>query len=103
LGLAVLEEDSSALQRLAKQSKDYREVQRLRALYALALGERVERVALIFDVDESTVYEWIAKWKEEHGVRDELRCGRPPALSEEDRKELKRLRAYPSSLNRGLG
>ena len=60
----MLEEDSSALQRLAKQSKDYREVQRLRALYALALGERVERVALIFDVDESTVYEWIAKWKE---------------------------------------
>ena len=87
----MLEDDSPALQKLAKQSKDYREVQRLRALYALALGESVERVALVFDVDESTVYEWVARWRRERGVVDEPRSGRPPALSAEDERELRRL------------
>ncbi|MBI5036684.1 helix-turn-helix domain-containing protein [Candidatus Micrarchaeota archaeon] len=53
----MLEEDTPALQKRAKQSKDYREVQRLRALYAISVGNRVQAVAQIFDVHESTIYE----------------------------------------------
>lgn len=87
----MLEEDAPALQRLAEQSKDYRERERLRALYALAIGESVERVAQIFDVNVSTVYEWIAKWKEEHDLQDEPRSGRPPELSAKDKETIKRL------------
>ena len=98
----MLEEDAPALQKLAKQSKDYREVQRLRALYALAIGEPVARVAQIFDVDDSTIYEWISKWKEEHDVQDEPRSGCPPELSDEDKKEIRRLVEEGEPKKRGV-
>ncbi len=87
----MLEEDAPALQKLAKECKDYREVQRLRALYALSLGNSVTHVSAIFDVNDSTVYEWIAWWRSHRGLSDEPRSGRPHAFSDEERDELKHL------------
>lgn len=87
----MLEEDAHALRGLANKSKDYREVQRLRALYALSLGDEVQRVAKIFDVDDSTVYDWISWWQQQRGLSDKPRSGRPPELSAEDKQIIRKL------------
>ena len=87
----MLEEDAQALRGLAKKSKDYREVQRLRALYALSVGTDVPTVAKVFDVDESIVYDWITWWISERGLGDAPRSGRPPELSAEDKGLIRKL------------
>jgi len=42
-------------------------------------------------VNDSTVYEWIAKWKNEHDLQDEPRSGRSQELSETDKEKIRRL------------
>jgi len=87
----MLEEDAPALRRLAKENKDYRARERLRALYALSLGDSVEHVVRVFDVDDSTVYDWISWWQTQRGLSDKPRSGRPPELSPEDKALIRKL------------
>ena len=48
-------------------------------------------VAKIFCVDESSVYGWIKKWEEGKDLSDMPKSGRPPAFTDEEKKELKKL------------
>jgi len=87
----MLEEDELVLRELAARCKDAKERERLRALYALSIGEKVERVAEIFCVDDATVYRWVELWRTERRVSDAPRDGRPPVLDEKDKRKIRDL------------
>ncbi len=98
----MLEEDAPALQRLASECKDAKERERLRALYAISIGERVERVAEIFCVNASTVYEWVTRWNDEKNLADKPKDGRPPVLNEKEKAEIRRLVEEGDPKKRGI-
>ena len=85
--------DSEQLKKLLGEPKDEetRKRERLRAIYAVSIGCSVSDVAEIFCVDEQTIYNWIDVWREERNVSDKPRSGRPPAFTDEEKKELKKL------------
>ncbi|MDG6933746.1 MAG: IS630 family transposase [Nitrososphaerota archaeon] len=87
----VPDSESKILNRLAKESRDPLERERLRALYVLSIGESVSKVAIFFSVDVDTVYRWAERWNSEKSVADLERSGRPPSLGEKEKKEIKRL------------
>ena len=87
----VSESDSGILNKLAKECRDPKERERLRALCILSIGYSVGDVSRMFFVDEETVYRWAQRWNEERSVEDRDRSGRPPALGEKEKKEIKRL------------
>lgn len=87
----MLEEDREILRVLARECKDGKERDRLRTLYILSLGESVDRVSAFFSVEESTVYRWIDKWKEDRNMADRPRDGRPQILNDKDKKEIRKL------------
>ena len=43
----------------------------------------------IFSVDRITIYNWFDAWEAHHfaGLYDKKRCGRPPKLTDEERKK----------------
>lgn len=96
------EEDSQLLRELASKCKDVREVQRLRALYAVSIGHPIQSVAQIFCVDESTIYRWIEHWEAGKNLRDKPREGRPPSLDEKDKQEIKKLIKGSSPQEHGI-
>lgn len=98
----MLEEDSATLRELAKSCREAKERERLRALYALSIGQPVKTVADIFCVDESAVYRWIERWQEEKNLADKPKDGRPPSLGEKDREGLKRLLQEDSPKQHGI-
>ena len=87
----MLEEDEPLLRRLAKECKDAKEHDRYLALHAVSVGKEVSLVAEIFCVDESSVYVWIKRWKEEKDLSDKSKSGRPPAFTKGEKQDLKRL------------
>ena len=87
----MLEEDRPLLHKLAKECKDAKEQNRYLALHAVSEGHEVSLVAKIFCVDESSVYGWIKKWEESKDLSDMPKSGRPPAFTDEEKKELKKL------------
>ena len=78
----MLEEDRPLLQKLAKECKDAKEYWRYLALHAVSEGHEVSLVAKIFCVDESSVYGWIKKWKDEGTISDKPRSKRPPTAAQ---------------------
>ena len=48
-------------------------------------------VAVHFSVDEDTPDRWAQRWNGEKSAADRQRSGRPPSLSEDKKKEMKRL------------
>jgi transposase len=86
-----IQEDSITLRELAAKCKDAKERERLRALYALSIGQSVATITNIFCVDESTIYRWIGRWESEKSLADNPKQGRPPLLDEDDKAELKDL------------
>lgn len=87
----MLEVDESLLRTLARECKDAKEKMRLLALHAISIGDSISHTAEIFCVDEETVRKWIRRWGEEKNLKDKPRDGRPPSLSDEDKKEIKGL------------
>lgn len=87
----MLEAFSRELRELARACRDYKERERLRALYALSIGKPFNLVSEIFCVDEDTLRNWVKKWEEEKNLKDKPREGRPPSLDENDKKEIKKL------------
>lgn len=87
----MLEHDSDILGDLYKNCTDPKEKIRYEALYAVSRGNDVKTVAEIIDVEESTVYDWIKKWILDKAVSDKPRSGRPPKVTEDDEKEIRRL------------
>lgn len=85
----MLEEDSELLERMAKYCKDVKEALRLRALRIVSLGYSVSDVAEMFDVEESTIYDWIKRWIENKKMDDKPRSGRPEVLSKQEKEDLK--------------
>lgn len=87
----IRKELSPLLQESAKRSKDAKERERLRALYALSVGYPLPIVAEIFSVDEGTLYRWVERWQEEKQLSDKPKRGRPVSLTEKDKEVLKQL------------
>ena len=85
----MLEEDESLLLKRAKECKETKEHDRYLALHAISVGKEVSLVAEIFCVDESSIYGWIQRWNEEKDLADKPKSGRPPAFSENEKKDLK--------------
>ncbi len=85
-----LHEDSEELKKLLEGSQTT-EKERVRALYAISIGYSIKDVEKIYCVDEQTVYNWINKWREERDLSNKPKSGRPPAFTEEEKKELRRL------------
>ncbi len=76
--------DRETLSEKARSSTDGRETRRALALLDLDAGETPTRVADRYRVSRSTVYEWVARWRDpgrDRGdrLRDADRSGRPPA------------------------
>jgi transposase len=46
---------------------------------------------MVISVAEDAIYRWAQRWNEERSVEDRDRSGRPPALGEKEKKEIKRL------------
>lgn len=86
----VLEEDSELLKKLLEGSQAT-EKEKIKALHAVSIGYSVEDVAEIFCVDEQTIYNWINRWRESRDISSKPKSGRPPAFTEEEKRELKRL------------
>lgn len=87
----MLEQCASELCELARACKDYKERERLRALYALSISYSVQKVSEIFCVDDDTIRNWVKKWEEEKNLKGAPRDGRSPSLAENDKKEIKKL------------
>ena len=83
--------DSGFLNKLAKECKDPWERDRLRAPYMLSIGYSVKDASRVFSVAEDAIYRWAQRWNEERSVDDRDRSGRPPALGEKEKKEIRRL------------
>ncbi len=82
---------SNGLKDAAKRSKDAKERERLRALYAISIGYSLRSVAEIFSVDEGTVYRWIYRWRKEKTLSDRPKLGRPGSLSKEEKQNIRKL------------
>jgi len=85
-----LHEDTELLKKLLKETQPT-EKERIRALYIVSLGYPIKEVADMFLVDEQTIYNWINKWREERGLANKPKSGRPPVFTEEEKKELEKL------------
>ena len=87
----VLEEDRDILYKLYTECKDSKDKIRYMALYAISRNFTVEDAAAFVYVEESTVYDWIQRWKSEKNLYDKPRSGRPPKITKDDEKEIRRL------------
>lgn len=84
-------EFSNGLKDAAKRSRDAKERERLRALYAISIGYPLQAVAEIFSVDEGTVYRWIDRWRRDGALSDRPKLGRPGSLSKEEKQHIRKL------------
>ncbi len=98
----MLEEDEQVLREQGRTCRDARERVRYLALHALAKGHAVPLVADVFCVDDSTVYEWIEKWKRERSLQDHSKPGRPAEFTAEDKATVKRLLEEGNPKNQGV-
>ena len=86
----MLESDQHQLRSLAKACKDAAEKIRLLALHAISIGNSVPHTAAVFCVDEATIRRWITRWEEERDLSNKAKGGRPPKLTAQDRKKLRK-------------
>lgn len=94
--------DEQLLRELATSCKDAKEKVRYLALHALCIECTVSQVSKIFCVDESTLYRRIERWETEKSVRNEPKSGRPPALDEKGKEEIKKLVEENSPKKHGI-
>src|SRR4051794_15577391 len=83
VALRLTTRDRETLGHSARHSTDAREARRPLALLDLDAGEARARVAERYGVSRSTVYEWVARWRDTNRpradrLRDAARSGRPP-------------------------
>jgi len=98
----MLESDRELLLMLAKRCKNPDENIRLFALHAVSAGNSVRHVAEVFGVNEQTVRRWITRWREVRDLSNKDKSGRPPKLTEMNRKELRWLIKESSPVKQGL-
>src|SRR5688500_7185794 len=84
VALRLTTRDRETLGHSARHGSDAREARRALALLDLDAGETPTRVAQRYRVSRSTVYEWVARWRNADRpradrLRDADRSGRPPA------------------------
>jgi transposase len=87
----MLDEDGPLLLELAKKCKNAKEHNRYLALHAVSEGYEIPLIAKIFCVDADSIYNWTRRWEEEKTLEDKPRSGKPPAFSEAEKREMKRL------------
>lgn len=87
----MLEDDEQVLRDLARNCKDSKEKIRYLALHGISKNYTIKSISEIFCVDETTIRNWIDKWKKDKTVQDEPKSGRPSIFSEKNKDELKQL------------
>jgi transposase len=87
----MLEEDEPLLRQKAKDCKNAEEKIRYYALHAVSGGRSITEAAELFLVERQTIHEWINRWNEEKDLSNKPKLGKPPAFTEDEKKELKSL------------
>src|SRR5262249_47483929 len=79
----------SLLHRIYKESQHHRVRQRAHCLLLSYQGIHTTALMAIFSVDRITIYNWFDAWEAHHcaGLYDKKRCGRPPKLTDKERKK----------------
>ncbi len=98
----MLEQDERVLRELARSCKDAKEKIRLLALHAISAGHSAELTAEIFCVDQATVYRWLEQWQQERSLKENEKSGRPPAFSQSEKDELRKLVEESTPQDKGL-
>jgi transposase len=76
------------LERLRKEDCRYRVRDRAHALLLSDLGQSIDDLALFFNVTRDTISDWFNRWEAGSyaGLVDAPHPGRPPKLSESEKK-----------------
>jgi transposase len=87
----LTQEQVNQLEQLYRESGNHRERQRAQALLLSNRGYTMEQLAELFVVDRDTISNWFTSWtqqqtKEEIGLQDAARSGRPSGLSAAEKK-----------------
>jgi len=82
--------DASELRRLARRSRDNRQIRRLLALAAVYDGMSREAAAAVGGMDRQTLRDWVHRFNAEgpEGLTDRPRSGMPRRLSDAQMREL---------------
>lgn len=79
------------LQAELDRTEDAKAVKRLMVALAYKDGVEVGTISNRYDIPQSTIYYWLTRFEEQpltDALEDEPRPGRPPKLSDEQRKEV---------------
>ena len=87
----MFENDEQLLRELARSCKDSKEKIRYLVLHGISKGHSIRLMSEIFCIDESTIHNWIKKWRENKSVQDDPKSGRPSILSEKEKDKIRRL------------
>lgn len=84
----LTEDEMRELEELRKSGLTPRIRDRAHCVLLSAKGYKIDRIADIFGADRRTVSSWIDSWEESgfHGLPDSPRGGRPPKLTEEEKR-----------------
>lgn len=80
------------LKKLAKEEKNPRTNNRLKALLLLSKGVKVETICSVFDIHEDVlIYRWLPKWNNGgvQEVKDKHKKGRNPVLAKDHKQALR--------------
>lgn len=80
------------LKKLAKEEKNPRTNNRLKALLLLSKGVKVETICSVFAIHEDVlIYRWLSKWNNGglQEVKDKYKKGRNPVLAKEHKQALR--------------
>ncbi len=81
----LTETERRQLRRIARTTRDARLLRRAQVLLDLDRGDEPDRVARRYQVSRSTIYNWIARYRErgrsEEALQDRPRPGRPRMVS----------------------
>jgi len=89
---SLSEADRQFLERTWRQHSTYTVRCRAHAVLLSSQGFSVTQLQRIFDISKPTALAWIDRWEQRgrEGLEDEPRPGGPPALSEEEQREIVR-------------
>ena len=78
------------LKKLAKEEKNPRTKDRLKALLLLSKGVKVKIICSVFGIHEDVlIYRWLPKWNSGKDLTDKHRAGRNPVLEKEHKQALR--------------
>lgn len=101
----LTDEQREQLKEIMKSQAPQRKRMRAHAILLSDRGYSIDQIADIYQVDRDRVSTWLDRWDSDYfdGLDDGPRSGRPPQLTEEEKKQAVELALKePRSLRRGL-